>query len=467
MRLSKYNTFIASKKLGCFVYNALSNTLIEMDEAHYALLSSFQGGHGSAFDADKDFYDLLRKHFVLAEPDEEQDQLFVQHYQRQAQCFKSSSLVLTIAPTLRCNFRCPYCFESSQATGRSMDADTTKRLAQWIQTHQDINKLQVTWYGGEPLLAFETICELTESFKALDLQYANASLITNGYLLDEQKIKKLNELRITSVQITLDGPQEVHDSRRFLAGGGPTFERIIQNIRHLMHSDYSGHCMVRVNVDRNNIQDYLQLRDQLHQEFQGRQLFVYPGHVEAAETNISGRGSCLDMAEWADFNLRLYHEHLVRPPGGIFPKEPAGGMCIATRHNGFVVGPEGELYKCWDDVGQEEMIVGSIHAEKTITNPVLQARYASGLDAYSDPECRDCHVLPICGGGCVNKRLRSKLRGHQGLAYCSPFKNHLHKYLEACIDAVRSQEVCSQLLTPGSVEPQDPGFRVIFPQQEE
>ncbi|MFO7803592.1 MAG: radical SAM protein [Desulfovermiculus sp.] len=467
MRLSKYNTFITSKNLGCFVYNALSNTLIEMDEAHYALLSNFQSGHGTAFDADEDFYDLLRKHFVLAEPDEEQDQLFVQHSQRLAQCFKSSSLALTIAPTLRCNFRCPYCFESSQATGRSMDADTRKRLVEWIQQHQDINKLQVTWYGGEPLLAFETICELTESFKALDLQYANAGLITNGYLLDEQKIDKLNELRITSVQITLDGPQEVHDSRRFLAGGGPTYERIIQNIRHLMHSDYSGHCMVRVNVDRNNIQGYLQLRDQLHQEFQGRQLFVYPGHVEAAETNISGRGSCLDMAEWADFNLKLYHEYLVRPPGGIFPKGPTGGMCIATRHNGFVVGPEGELYKCWDDVGQEDMIVGSIHAEKTITNPVLQARYASGLDAYSDPECMDCPVLPICGGGCVNKRLRSKFYGHQGVAYCSPFKNHLRKYLEACIDAVRSQEICSQVLTPGRVRAENPGFQVIFPQQEE
>lgn len=61
------------------------------------------------------------------------------------------------------------------------DAKTKTQLVQWIKKYKDIKKLQVSWYGVEPLLAFETICELTKQFKDLDLEYENASLMHSDY----------------------------------------------------------------------------------------------------------------------------------------------------------------------------------------------------------------------------------------------------------------------------------------------
>ena len=106
-----------------------------------------------------------------------------------------------------------------------MTQKTMDRLVDFIKDYKDIRHLSVAWYGGEPLLAFDTICTLTGQFRNLGLTYEKAGLVNNGYLLDDEKINKLNDLMIASIQITLDGPREVHHTRRVLANGGPTFDR--------------------------------------------------------------------------------------------------------------------------------------------------------------------------------------------------------------------------------------------------
>lgn len=61
--------------------------------------------------------------------------------------------------------------------------------------------------------------------QALNLDY-QADRITNGYLLTEKVVAMLPSLSISSLQITIDGMKAVHDSRRCLKLGAPTFDRI-------------------------------------------------------------------------------------------------------------------------------------------------------------------------------------------------------------------------------------------------
>jgi uncharacterized protein len=145
--------------------------------------------------------------------------------------------------------------------------------------------------------------------------------------------------------------------------------------------------------------------------------------------------------------------------GGLHP----GGAGGATGLLGFVVGPEGELYRCWNDVGRPERVVGDVRAEEAVIGSVLQARYATGVDPYDDPECRACAVLPICGGGCAHRRLLVKYAGREDVDSCSPYKTRLQESLEAYVDAKRSQETCAGLLRPGTAEEERPAWRVISP----
>ena len=463
LQWSTYNTLFQSERYGRFCYNALSNMLIELDDAHYSLLEGYL--HGQAFSGTQEngFVSLLREMHVLVEAGEDENLLLIRQYRRKASCFETSKLGLTICPTLRCNFRCPYCFEASQQDGRFMSAETQERLIAWIKDHKNIRTLSVAWYGGEPLLAFDIVCALTERFLALGLTYEKVGLVTNGYLLDREKISRLNDLKIDFIQISMDGPPEVHDTRRVLAGGGPTFARILENVTALMDSDWAGVCNIRVNVDKRNIEGFLGLRAELLERFQGKKLSVYPGHVDVIGDQAYDGGCCLDKDEWADFTLELASRHGVLPAGRLHPRGKLDGACVALRHQSFVLGPEGELYKCWDDVGRPAMAVGSIHDPDTVTHPVLRAQYATGVDPYLDPECRACAVLPICGGGCAHRRLLAKYHGRDYIEYCSPYKTRLRDYLEGYIDTVRTREMCAALLQPGTVAAEPPGYRVISP----
>ncbi len=468
MLWSRYNTLFQSPRFGCFLYNALTNTLLELDLAHYEALELFRDGKGSIeVDAvnDGNFLTLLRRNKVLVESGEESRLLLARQYQRHALCFDTSRLGLTICPTLQCNFRCPYCFEHSQKDSTVMTPESVERLIDFIKSYKDIRHLSIAWYGGEPLMAFDVICDITEKIKALSLDFEGVGMVTNGYLLDQQKISQLNQLNINSIQITLDGPEEVHDTRRVLAGGGATFQRILANVDALMNSDYEGSCAIRVNVDKYNAEHFFALRKALLERFKGKKLSVYAGHVNTSINHAYDHSSSLGLQEWTDFTFEMHHKGGHNPAGGFFPSGNLDSICVATTHHGFVIGPGGEIYQCWEDVGKSQMVIGNINNEKPITNPELQAQYSIGTDAYNDNDCLECNVLPICGGGCANKRLRSKQFGEKGIEFCSPYKENLTSFLEEYIDAFRSKEICASVLNPGMQRESRKGFWDISPEK--
>jgi uncharacterized protein len=462
---SRFNTLFHSEQFGHYLYNALSNTLMELDKDYYDILESFRNHECFPGECvDNDFIALLCENKIMLEDAEEDLLLLSRQYFRHALSFDSSRLVLTICPTLRCNFRCPYSFEHSQSDTAVMTSDTVDRILNFIKSYKNIRYLSLAWYGGEPLLAFDVIRDITEKIKSLDIEFEGAGIITNGYLLDPQKIAQLNDLKINSIQITLDGPEEVHDTRRVLAGGGPTYRSIINNVDALMNSNYKGVCTIRVNIDKHNFNRYIELRSAILEQFKEKKLSVYAGHINIATGNSYDHTCTMDMHEWKDFTFEA-HRISGQGIGGFYPSGNLDSLCIATTYLGFVIGPQGELYKCWEDVGNPGMSIGSIFLDKAVTNPELQALYSIGIDAYSDVNCRECAVLPICGGGCANKRLKKKWLGDEGPDFCSPYKENLIAYLEAYIDSFRSQEICVALLSHGTKKQHDNGYRMISPEK--
>ncbi len=469
MNWSRYNTLFQSKRFGNFVYNALSNTLLELDAAHYDSLEHLQYQKGESKSAiDSNFLALLRKNMVLVEEGEEEELLLSRQKQHHAACFDTSRLGLTICPTLKCNFRCTYCFEPNHTNSSAMTPETVERLISFIKSYKDIRHLSIVWYGGEPLLAFDVLCHITEKVMGLDLCIDNFGMVTNGYLLDAKKIARLNDLRITSIQITLDGPEEVHNTRRVLAGGGATFQRILDNIDALMSSDYKGSCAIRVNVDKKNQEKYIALRNTLLERYKGKKLKVYAGHVNNNIGQTYNHAYILDLQEWTDFNFEQHNSNGKVPATNFYPSGNLHSICgyqLASSHQGFIVGPEGELYQCWEDAGKANMVIGNIHKDEPFTNAALQSHNSISTDAYNDPDCRECNVLPICGGGCANKRMRTKQFGEKGVEFCSPYKDNLTVFLKKYIEIFRKREVCEAVLNPKSGHANKPGYRTISPKQ--
>jgi len=258
---SPYNVFFKALMGPDYLgYNTLTNALIEFSPQDYQVILGMLSAPPSPASGTEN--EQLRK--ILEEGGFLADADFDYGAELRARYFRShnpKSLSLTIAPTLQCNFRCQYCFEDNR--NESMPVRIQNRLLEFAREKlPEDGSLNVTWFGGEPLLAMETIEFLHRNLQAICMErngkYNVNSMITNGYLLSGEVAERLQAMNITSVQITLDGPPEIHDRRRPLADGSGTFAAIVKNMKAAKDRL---NIVVRVNVDKNNPAAIYRLRE--------------------------------------------------------------------------------------------------------------------------------------------------------------------------------------------------------------
>lgn len=108
-----------------------------------------------------------------------------------------------IIPMRRCNLACTYCNEFDK-TSNPVPMDEMRRR---IGKLGDFGTSIITVSGGEPLLH----PDLDEILRAIRDTGAIATIITNGYLLTPDRIKKLNRAGLEHLQISIDNvnPDEV------------------------------------------------------------------------------------------------------------------------------------------------------------------------------------------------------------------------------------------------------------------
>src|SRR5262249_11953451 len=79
-----------------------------------------------------------------------------------------------------------------------------------------------------------------------------SDVTTNGYLLSPHVFSRLLDLRVTTFQVSVDGPKTSHDRRRVLINGRGTFDRIWTNLLGIRELPGQFHVTVRVHADREN-----------------------------------------------------------------------------------------------------------------------------------------------------------------------------------------------------------------------
>lgn len=394
----------------------MSNSLAELKLEDYEMLENLRANNLPL--ADEELEKQLRQLKVIV--DNDMDEINKVKYINLLNRNENRRLILTINPTLACNFNCPYCFENEHSNIYMHDL-VEEKIILFIKKHVGLKALDVTWFGGEPLLAFDRIVSMTKKMQNLGLNY-KAGMITNGYLLTEKVISKLESLAISSIQITIDGMADLHNTRRCLKSGKPTFDKILQNIALLQKVNPQIRLNVRVNVDKTNYADFLELYK-----------FLKDKHYPTLNVNLAfvkdmtGCYKCnhsYDMQEQAQIVKDLLQKYGL-DFSMVFPRSERYECAIRNR-NALVIGPEGELYKCWNDVGNKSKIIGNIDGK--ITNEALLLRYLVAADPFEDPKCQECFLLPVCGGGCPYSRIQNEYEG-TNINTCLYIKDHLKDFL--------------------------------------
>ncbi|WP_328223440.1 radical SAM protein [Streptomyces sp. NBC_00104] len=173
-----------------------------------------------------------------------------------ASSLSNHRLHLILLPTEQCNFRCGYCYEDF-AVGR-MPASVVEGVKRLIDRRLDgLRSLDVSWFGGEPLLALPVVEEVSahigrRAATRPDLS-CTAEMTTNGYTLDAVTAERLAGLGVGRYQISLDGPQEMHDQSRVRADGKGSFTRIWKNLMDIRESAVQVHVTLRIHLTAANL----------------------------------------------------------------------------------------------------------------------------------------------------------------------------------------------------------------------
>lgn len=412
---SKYS-FLFKKGGHFFLYSSLSNSFALLDSDTYELLNKVRAGE-HCVEINEDVLSVLHRMYAInVNEDLAINQI---RFISQKRKFSQDTLSLTINPTLSCNFNCPYCFESNHPN-RFMTEDVENDIVSFVEHKEGVKFLNIMWFGGEPLLGFKNIQRLTNKLSEKVSHYS-ASMISNGYLLTPSVVSCLEELKIRMIQITLDGLADSHDKKRCLKSGAPTFGRIIQNIIYCIEKAPSVQIVVRVNIDNNNPDDYFKVYDFFASK-NITKVDVVPGFIVDREHDTP---TCaFNHRQIVTFMCNLFNNHKIKPIS-FFPSLMRNS-CSARNINSLVIGPEGELYKCWEEVGRKECIVGNL--TDATYNRELMLRYTVGIDQLDDPQCIDCGLLPICDGGCPRVRILNKYEG-RNLETCHLMKEGMEDLL--------------------------------------
>ena len=308
-----------------------------------------------------------------------------------------------------CNFTCDYCYQSGYDPEKAVDrAAATDAFFRYVDTHFRGRRKYVTLFGGEPLLPgnHEHVADIIAKLNARALGLA---IVTNGYtLLDYLPLLKTAAVR--EVQVTLDGPPALHDKRRPLGGGLPTFDRIALGIDALLAAGIP--VNLRTVLDRENIAGLPELARIAkargwtgHPKFKtafGRnyELHYCQGNAGRLFDRLSMWEAVVELGKEHP-EVLAYHRPALSVSRYLFENGalPTGlfDSCPATKSE-WAFDYTGRIYSCTATVGKEGEELGRFWPVET---PLSEAAAEwSSRDVTTIPQCTTCALQLACGGGC-------------------------------------------------------------------
>ena len=316
---------------------------------------------------------------------------------------ENSPYVFTFVLTMKCNFRCIYCYESRNPM--DMNWEVAEKCINFIvekvkETKQKI--VSIMFYGGEPLLKLDLMKKILQTSKKLlpkDKKIL-VSAITNGSLFTKNVAEDLRDYHCSHIQITLDGLKSVHDKRRPYATGKGSFEDVVNGIKNAIPVfDSVG---IRMNVDKSNenhVPEFLKwIKDN---DLAQKNITVSFGQVTSfSPESTRHKDLCIPSYEYGKKFIEFvkYAQKIGINSGFSIPRYLYCGAYIKTS---VMFNPNGDIVSCLEGVGDvPDFVVGNVFNTPVYNDNAKNFFERSPLNFE---KCRNCEIVGFCGTGCIGK----------------------------------------------------------------
>lgn len=389
---SVYNIIVSKDRDNVYLYNSFSGALAKIENAVYSVIEKEVLDDANLYPY---FNELLKQGFIKPLGLNEYNKILMTE---RSATYESSEdkLTFVIAPTLACNLNCVYCFENGYRNKKTMSEETLDEVIKFIEhkLRNQTKAIHITWFGGEPLLAYNIIVEFNKKLKPIidKAIHYTSSMISNGILLTEEKAKYLaKNCNLQNIQITIDGSEEVYCKQK--GATSQQFKQVLQNIKTAVK-----YCRVavRFNCGKNNYDDIVSIADKivgLCDETQNLNLYL---------AKLVDYTCLCDTSYYSQEEFDLKSIEFNKYISGLLkreykPKIPKyrKNFCGLYKLKNLVIGPDGEFYKCEHYVGREEKIIGNVKQGIFYTDEMIKF-----LNNQMYEKCNECKLFPLCIGGC-------------------------------------------------------------------
>ncbi|MGC9797386.1 radical SAM protein [Fervidobacterium riparium] len=116
-----------------------------------------------------------------------------------------------------CNLRCKYCFQNISRSKKIAKEIVIQRMfdtIEFLKLENNHEKVEIVLFGGEPLIRNKFLYQrLKQTLDTASTKNYSIEIVTNGVHL-ESYIPLLKNYNISQIQVTLDGPKNIHDERK-------------------------------------------------------------------------------------------------------------------------------------------------------------------------------------------------------------------------------------------------------------
>lgn len=402
MKYSRYNLIYRDQKAGKdILFNTLTGHSFYISERISDLVRN-----GDIQSLDETTKNLFIKYGALIKDNVDELRYFT-YYHNKAK-YNSASVSATVLLTWACNFACIYCFEGAGEVVRSMTEAEADRFIMFMKrtvTEQRAKNMHITLFGGEPLVNINRGFYILERLQSYCVEHNirfTCGIVTNGSLFTQNIIEKLISYNCISVQVTLDGTQEVHDKRRPYKNGKGSFLDIINALKLLDRYNQSLRTVIRINIDKTNIEETKQLLLFLGKD--GERLTkcgIDFGIVRGSTAACSAySGNCFADHEIGNLLEMLWLE--AENQGFSINALPMQRWmyCGLYGDNQYTITPDCGVYKCWEHAGIDKHLMGRLDENGAITDMQFAFFNWMSKNPLESRQCRECVYLPACGGGC-------------------------------------------------------------------
>lgn len=339
----------------------------------------------------------------------------------------AETLLITLFVTKQCNFRCIYCYE--KFSDDIMDLQKYNQILSFIKkklNNNNYHNIRINLFGGEPLLEYDKIVYFLIKLKVLLEGRKNISLsvglTSNGYLLDILKYKKLVDLGLHDVQITVDGFAENHNKKRRLRYEQEgTAERIMSNLDAISSYEYHTDIILRTNFDSDIIKEEKDFLIHCKERF-NNQFIMHFEAIKKFNKNYNGECICSNQEQKLVIELIKYckknnidnHYNYILS-GGFY-------ACSQCSPNSYVFNTDLEISKCTVLLDFDKSYIGKLNFE----NEFIESENLK-LWNKSDLKCNDCNLFPLC----LNRNCPgNKIKNHTDCNY-EKIKNNFINIIES------------------------------------